>query len=380
VAQAEAHQARLLPNPVLNVAVRFAEGGGSPTIEASVAADLLALLRRPGAVSAADRRLRAATADALTEVLAVWRDVQQRYTEVQAAETRINQLREATTAIDRFLTRARARLDRGEATRLDVSALAAQRLDFQQQVLEAQSQLRTERLRLARLIGAPSEAADWALEPLAVAAIPPVPEAVLIRAGLDHRPEIQATLWELAALGSEARLARWYLTDGIEPGVDSERDGEWTVGPSISVPIPIFDWGQARRERVDALVWQSRHELLGRRRQVVEETRVAHATVVMSGEAARRIRDELIPLQQQRREDTEAAFAAGQADVTALLLAERDLQDARARLSDLERKTQLAVIDLQWAVGGPAVLSAAGPGGTPSTQPTVPIAPRTPQP
>src|SRR5688572_9529977 len=39
-ALADARQARLNPNPVLSVAVRFPEGGGKPVIEAGLAADL----------------------------------------------------------------------------------------------------------------------------------------------------------------------------------------------------------------------------------------------------------------------------------------------------------------------------------------------------
>jgi hypothetical protein len=44
--------------------------------------------------------------------------------------------------------------------------------------------------------------------------------------------------------------------------------------------------------------------------------------------------------------------------VTALLLAERDIQDTLAKYADLQQRTQAALVDLQRAVGGPAVLSA----------------------
>ena len=53
-ALADAKQARLLPNPILSVIVRFPEGGGSPQIEAGLAAELLSLVQTPKRTSAAE--------------------------------------------------------------------------------------------------------------------------------------------------------------------------------------------------------------------------------------------------------------------------------------------------------------------------------------
>ena len=46
VAQADAQQERLLPNPILTLTMRLVEGGGKPALEASIAEDFLSLLRR----------------------------------------------------------------------------------------------------------------------------------------------------------------------------------------------------------------------------------------------------------------------------------------------------------------------------------------------
>lgn len=53
----EAKQARLLPNR-MSVVFRWPQGGGSPEVEAGLAADLVSLLSRPGRLTAADSRLR----------------------------------------------------------------------------------------------------------------------------------------------------------------------------------------------------------------------------------------------------------------------------------------------------------------------------------
>ena len=72
-AEADAKQERLLPNPVLAFTIRFVEGGGKPALEASIAQDLLALLRRGRKITVADDRLRAASAEALKEAARCYR-------------------------------------------------------------------------------------------------------------------------------------------------------------------------------------------------------------------------------------------------------------------------------------------------------------------
>jgi outer membrane protein TolC len=358
VAQAEAHQTRLLPNPVLTVVVRLATAGGQPAVEASLAADLLAYVQRPGRINAADRRLRAASADALTAVVEAWADVQERFLAIQLADARVRLLEESQTATARYLGLAENRLRVGEAIRLDVSSLRTQRLDLELELADVRLERRRERLTLQRLIGQPSADASWSAPPLTDPFHGQVNERQALRAALENRPDLQSKLWELAALGVDARLARWYLLEGIVPSVEAERDPDWGVGPALEIPLPIFDWGQARRAKADAQVLQARQELLDARRRVVEETRKALAALDESRATLKRVREELIPLQRQRRDDAEAGYQAGLSDVTSLLLAERDLQDTLSKYAELQQRAHAALIDLQRAVGGPAVLFA----------------------
>ena len=104
---------------------------------------------------------------------------------------------------------------------------------------------------LSRLIGHPSGEANWRVSPWEPPPLLRNPEPEWIKAALEHRPEIQSKRWELSALGAERKLAWFAPFEGLETGAESERDAEWSVGPSISSPIPIFDFGQARRDELD---------------------------------------------------------------------------------------------------------------------------------
>jgi outer membrane protein TolC len=66
------------------------------------------------------------------------------------------------------------------------------------------------------------------------------------------------------------------------------------------------------------------------------------------------VRIELIPLQESRRTQAEAAYKAGQTDITSLVLADQDLQGARTKLIELQSQVVESLIRLERAAGGSA--------------------------
>lgn len=371
IAQAEAEQARLLPNPVVNVALRFPEGGGKPVIETGLAAELIALLRRPGLTRAADNRLRAASAEAVKTVLDTVAEAQERYIAVQAVDAELAVLAERREFVNRLLDLARARLDAGEATRLDVLTVESQRVELETELAEKELQRREQRLSLSRLIGQPSGEATWKVEPWQPWPRAGLAESLWVETALKNRPEVQAQRFELAALGADLSAARLAPLADSGLGVDAERDGEWSVGPAVSLPIPIFDTGAAQRDRARASIIEARHRLTETERQIIEEARRAYATLSASNDNLRRIRTELIPVQERRREQAEAQYRGGEADVTSLLIAEQELRAARARLIEVEQRAATSLIRLERAAGGAGVAASLhGPTTSPTTQST----------
>lgn len=372
IALADADQARLLPNPVLDIALRW--GPGKPQIEASLTEDLLRVLTLRRRASAADNRLRQAAAEAVTVALDVLTEVQERYAAVQALDALMPTLEQRAGLLDRLVLVAESRLRAGEGARTDLTTFQAQRAELEIELAQARIESRGQRLRLARLIGEPSGAAEWTLEPWSEDSPGDEPEARCIDTALRHRPEVQAAAWQLAALGDDVALARLLPFDGASAGVDAQRDDEWFAGPSVTMPIPVFDTGQAQRARVTAARIEARHNLTFAQRKVVEEVRTAYATLAGSRANLARIRRQLLPLQQQRRDRAETAFRGGQTDAAALFLAEQDLRAAQARAIEVERQAAVALIRLQRAVGGPGVaaeLSSSRPLGGPTPDSTI---------
>jgi len=353
IARADADQARLLPNPVLNVVLRF--GSGDPQVEASFAQAFVEGIQLPRRASAADNRLRAVAADAVVTALDVVSEVAESYISAQASAALRPLLEERSALVERLVATARARLDAGEGTRADVVTLDAQRVELAVSIDRSRLEERAKRLRLARLIGEPSSMAMWTLDAWTVPANVDRPESAWIDRGLLARPEIQAVVWRLKALDDDEALVRLLPFEGANVGLDLQRDDGSSVGPALTTPLPIFDVGQAKKARLTAQQIEARHELTLEKRKVVEQVRTAYEALAATRVNLARIRDELIPLQRQRRQLAEDSYRAGQTDVTPLFLAEQELRIAETLAIEVEAKAAIARVRLQRAVGGVGV-------------------------
>ncbi|MCC7205324.1 MAG: TolC family protein [Phycisphaeraceae bacterium] len=373
LAYAEAQQQRLLPNPILTVAVKFPVAGGAPTTEPGIASELASLLFMPGKVRAADHRLRAACERAVVVVLDVLTEVSHRYVEAQALDALAVVLTERSRLTDRLLEIARARLRAGEGTRLDVTTLDAQKVELGVEAAEQALALRETRLELARLIGRPNDPSDWRLDAWVEPGTQLEDEPAWIRAGLEKRPEIAARMWELSALGVEFRQSSWALFDGAELGAQAEgtvesRADDWAAGPAMTLPVPILDWGQARRDAAAARRLEAAHQLTQTRRLVVEEVRRAYAALRMTTRTYHTVTEQWIPLVERRRSEAESQYRAGQSDVVPLILADQEVLSAQAKRIELARQASVALARLHRAVGGPGavpVVSESRPAGDP---------------
>jgi cobalt-zinc-cadmium efflux system outer membrane protein len=355
VAQGEADLAGLLPNPILSLAFRFPEGGGSPDIEAGLAADLLAILQRPRRSSVAGHRLEAQAAAALSSALDAVAEVRDLYASAQVLEELVPLLEGRLSVLDRLREVAQARLELGEGTRHDVTTLDSERLELAVEASRRRQELRLARMTLTRRIGEPSGAATWELDPWQGPPAVPTAESAWIETALRSRPEVLAIQWEIRARGDEVALAGWGALEGTSVGLDAERDGDWSAGPGVSIPLPIFDTGSARQRRASALESEAQHRLVQAQRSVVEEVRTSLAALSGSQQNLDRIVRELVPLQERRRAEIDEAYRLGHVDVTALLFAEQALQQTQTLRVGLEREVSTALLRLERSVGGRSV-------------------------
>ncbi len=350
---ASAKQTRLLPNPMVSVMIRWPDSGG-PMVEAGIAAELLSLLKRPGQIKAADHQLRAASAQAVIVILDELAQVQSQYAQVQSLDALTPVLQSRLQLLEQMVSLAQSRLEAGEGTRVDVTTLTAQRVELRIELAQQELAQRDARLALARLIGRPSDQAHWSLDPWQLPEAAVLDETSWLVAAMQHRPELQASLAQLQAMGAQVKLTRLGWIGDNEAGIEAERsDGQWAVGPAIALAIPIFDWGQAQRDITQAQRTQATHEYLATQRSIIQEVRQAHAAYASSRSVLHQLESELIPLLHRRQEEVASAYRAGQSDALAVILSQNDLQAASARLIELKQATTQSLIRLTRAIGGP---------------------------
>lgn len=330
----------------------FRLGGTVPITEASLSQEIMAVLTRPSRVAAADDRLRAAAADSITSALDLVCEVEVRYLEAQSKSALLMVLRERVALLDRLIEAASSRLEGGEGTRSDVVTLTTQRIELEVLTDRTRADLDAAKLDLVHLIGAPLAETTFALDPWNVAIADSISETEWIDRALRGRPEVQAAAWRLVALGDETRWVELALYDSSTVGIDAERSETLAAGPSLSLPLPLFDRGDAAREAHRARIIEARHELLAAKREVIHEVRLAYRSAQASETSLRRIREEWMPRLAERRRLAEDDYRAGQTDVTPLFLAEHDLRVTQMQALEVETAAALARTRLRRAAGG----------------------------
>jgi outer membrane protein TolC len=260
-------------------------------------------------------------------------------------------------------------MDAGEGSRLELLTLQSQLGQAQLDERDLAEHLRVERLHLARLLGAGAGPITWELAPVAPVFETLAPEESFIAGALLNRPELQAKRWELQALGDDLAAASFAPLTGGELGVHSEHDPSWRVGPTLSVPLPIFDFGQAARAKITAQRLAARAEYQELQGEIVQNVRTTYAAYLYARDALANMQQNLLPLQQQQRDQAQRAFEAGDADLSLLLLAEGDLRQLAVKSIELRERVGVARAQLMRAAGGPGI-AAPLVRPQPATQPT----------
>jgi len=391
IADADLAQASTLRNPRFGF-TRLANGAGVE-IDRSVMIDLVSLLtfglRRDIEARRFDRS-RLVAADAAVR-LAI--DTRRAWIEAVAARQTLLYARQAVEAAEASAELGRRMVAAGNWPRLSQLREEAFMADTRTRLQRAELTATATRERLARLIGladvsggaggnanaTPSAAqgqpaADADLLPHLPDRLPPLPAAALDLPGaeqsaLDHRLDVQAARFDADVTARDlglTRATRWINV--AEVGyVNQSKPGEARQnGYEISVELPLFDQGDSRLARAEAVYWQRVQNVA---RVVVDarsQVREAHARYRGGWQLAARYRDELLPLRRQISDEQMLRYNAMFADVFALLIDAREQIDAVMGAIDAERDFWLAEADLQAALGQP-LPTATAPAAAPTS-------------
>jgi outer membrane protein TolC len=354
--RADLVQAGLLPNPVLGLTrLPVDPVSGGTFIGASVVQSFTALWLRDGKVKAADARLNQTVLDVSDKALRLVADVKATHARIAFGERALALSDENLATIRRSIDSLDARVRGGEGTTLDVNRARQQLAKSEAERALVARDLAKERRVMLELIGFAAESAEWSVDaagsmPLAT----PIDESGAVALALTQRLDVAAARSVVTAqqadLSTEekSRLRDFWL------GADFERqtDGSKSFGPVLEVGIPIFDTNAAQIAKAGSLARVALASYEAASQRAVREARTAWIDLDTASRLTEQYRATVLALSERNLTLAEAALKSGQADVTVLLDAQRELIEARRTLLDLERDGSLAATELERAAGG----------------------------
>ena len=314
VAQAEVVQAGLLRNPVFDADVKFLEGGGGHLIELSVVQDFLDVFFIPLRKRIAAHALEAAKLRVTGAALDLVGEVRQAYFAHVAAGQALDLRRTVAAATEASYDLASRLRAAGNITALDLANERALHEQAKLDLAAAESAALDTRERLNVLLGVWGPDTAWTTS--ARLADPPaeeLPTDDVERRAVERSVELAAARHQVEAaartLGLRHSLA---LLPEAEGGVaaEHESDGEWSVGPAFSLPIPLFDQGQATTAAARSELRRSRRRYYAKAVEVRSAARAARNRLLAARARAEYLRRVILPLRQEITRQTQLQYNA----------------------------------------------------------------------
>jgi cobalt-zinc-cadmium efflux system outer membrane protein len=350
-ARGDVVRAGLLPNPSLDASWNTIPVGPTnppglsapleniPNYALSVST-LVEIRKRGPRQQAARGALDAATLDAYELLRQRWYDLRERVAEVAAARERVAALTDLVTDAHRLTELQRARASRGDAAGLDADRAALDESKFQTNLSDERQKLAEAVADCARVAGVRCEPFDDVVQASAYLATGLVAPAT---GDLDARPDLRSLAAQEKSAQASLQLAHnrripdptfrlGYVRDQFIVAGNQEN----SLFAGVSVPLPVFDHGQA-----DALQAAASADAANRARSLLRAQAARDVTALAAqardAEARRRaLDDSSLPLARRLVETLDRAVQQGGASLSELLLARRTLGELLVDAADVE--------------------------------------------
>ena len=365
-AAAAATQSARLPNPVFAFErmVRNADGNAFKDIERTLAISLLDLLTLPARTRIAEQQQQQLRLRSAGDVLSTATEARVTWVRAVAAQQSLAyfvQVKQAGAASAELARRMQAV---GNYSRLQRAREQAFYADAAAQLARAQHAATAAREALVRVLGLTATQSARLTLPERLPDLPKAPrdEAELARRALDERLDVRMARAELDATAQSLGLTRaTSVVDGLYLAgryVSETGEAPWK-GYEIVVPLPLFDFGDARRANAQALYTA----MLNRTAQVAvdaqSQLRGTYSAYRTTYDLARHYRDEIVPLRKAIADEMLLKYNGMLIGVFDLLADAREQIGSVIQSIDAQRDFWLADAALQATlIGRPAAAPA----------------------
>ncbi|MBJ2157814.1 TolC family protein [Variovorax sp. IB41] len=379
LSDADRVQAASLPNPVLSFS-RLAQGR-EREFERMLSFNVIGLVTLPWQARWAGQRHEAAKLQAAQSVLMLAADTRRAWVRAVSAQQSVAYLRDAKEAAEAGAELAHRMAQAGNWSALQRTREQLLLADASAQLARAEQTAVATREQLNRLLGLGGERTRHTLPDR----LPPLPQSapdlgdVQARA-LRDRLDVRSAQAQNTAVADSLGLTRaTRVINAMEIGAvrnttfenDADRSRSTQRGFELDLPLPLFDWGQARTGRAEAQYMQSAARVRDVGVLAASEAREAWQGWNTSYALARRYRDEVLPLRKKVNEEMVLRYNGMLASVWELLGETRASMLVVNAGIEAQRDFWLADTDLQLALtgsspGGMTALQTAAAGDAPA--------------
>jgi outer membrane protein TolC len=358
IAEAELVRAGHLRNPSFgftNIA-----GGGSREIDRAIVFDVLALLMMPLAVELEQQRFSQTQVQVAIDAIAVAAATRRAYFMAVAAQELVEYYGQVKDAADASAELARRMVQAGNFSKLAQMREQAFYADATARLARARHQATAERERLIRMMGLSGVELSFRL-PGRQPDLPKTPLEPLDaeRLALEKRLDVQQAKLSTAAVAKSLELTRTTrFVNVLNAGYanKSETDASRKNGYEIELELPLFDFGQTRAVRAEAIYMQAVLRTAEVAINARSQVREAYSDYRTSYDLAKHYRDEIVPLRKRIAEENVLRYNGMLIGVFELLADAREQIGSVVASVEATRDFWLADTDLQTALasGPPA--------------------------
>jgi len=300
---AAAVQSARLPNPVFTFErlLRREEGGIDKDIGRMLAFSVFDVLLLPARLRAADFQQRHLRLRAASDIVQAAAEARQAWVRAVAAQQAAAYAEQVKNAADASAELARRMQAVGNFSKLQRAREQAFYADAVAQLARAQQAARSAREALVRVLGLDAGEAALLRLPERLPELPAAPqdESALARTALDERLDVRMARAELDYLARQQGLTRiTSFIDGLHVAAvrNNETGKPVQKGYEIEMPLPIFDFGDARRAEAEATYMAALNRAAMAGAQATSQVRESFGAYRTAYDIARHYRDEVVPM------------------------------------------------------------------------------------
>lgn len=280
-------------------------------------------------------------------------DVRRAYYQAVGAERRVGNAQELEAIQQRARDAAQDRFQAGAAPRLDALQAGLALSQAQNEVAAARGDVVAARADLNALLAYPLDAAPALADPLD-AGLLPTPEAAAqqVFAGNAELQVLQKRIAEERARLALARALR-RPDPSVTGSLTYDAPGEFMFGwrAGAAVALPIFTTGRPEIAVAEATVARAVADREARVAQITGAVAAALARASAARQTAERYRADILPASLQVEQMAEESYRSGQTGLPAYLQTLQAAREIRQRALQANLDYQLAVADLERAMG-----------------------------